>query len=80
MKKGDTYDIGKKAESLESNEAFIAAISNIKKRYFEKFCNISHDDVEGMKKVNLSMSAIDDLESELKDLIIDGNNAKKQPE
>lgn len=77
MDKSNTYDLGKEAGKLSANKAFNAAILNIKNRYFEKFCNLSVGDIDEMNKVNLSMSAIDELEEELKDLIIDGNNAEK---
>lgn len=76
----DKYAIGREAEKLLSNDAFIEALANIRGEYFERFCSLSHDDVERMKSINIAMIAIDKLESELKDLVITGNNAKKQLE
>ena len=69
--------MGDKAEKLLNNAAFDFAIERIKFNNFSSFCNLKPDDIEGMKLINLKQSALDDLERELKDIVIDGNNAKK---
>lgn len=78
MDKSKTYDLGKKAEKLLDNDAFTSAVSNAKKGYFEEFCRLSHRDTEMMVALNLQMNAIDSIVDELKDLVVDGNNAKNK--
>lgn len=77
MTSNEKYDLGMKAEKLLANDAFNAALKNIRERNFEKFCRLDVDDIDAMKKINAEISSIDCIENELKDLILTGNKAKK---
>ncbi len=77
MTDNEKITVGDNAKRLIDNEAFNLAIERMKFKNFSSFCNVKQDDIESMKNINLQMSAITDLERELKDIVIDGNQAKE---